>query len=367
MAAAKTAKKILYGSIKRASVVKVIISNAKQGITTVIRSHNGNSKSSIIKDLMKEFPKHRPVLMNFSVMQAGDVVMPKFANIDGVDVVTAVPHEHMGLHFEEPVILFMDEIFKAPKALQVQVAELMYEWSLAGKKLPEGSIVFGASNLEDEGFGDQSLGFVYNRIAVVEMAKVTGEEWVENYAFDNGIHPTIIQSAKEFPAMFHDYRDYTTAGENQYIFDPRMPQTAFVTLRSLERASKMLKGFEEVGLATEDITHCLTNVVGPRAAQDIMSVHILHEELPSWEEIVKKGAGAKVPKSAGARCLLIYTAISSIDEKSIKPWMEYASKNLKKEEQALFACTILKVISKAGLVSTHPQFLKWVTNNSYLY
>lgn len=264
------------------------------------------------------------------------------------------------------MIIFLDEIYKAPKALQVQIADLVYERRLGTRKLHPKSIVFGASNLESEGFSDASVAFARDRMAHVEMAKVTGEEWMD-YALEAGIHPTILESAREFPSMFHDFRDYDVPGENQYILDPRKPQDAFVTLRSLERASNMLYGFEKAGLSTDEITHALTKTVGPRAAADIMSVHVLHEELPSWAEIVKQGVKAKVPKSAGARCLLIYTAISSIEDKTVKPWMEYAAANLKKEEQALFAGSILKVQSKSALVSTHKDFLLWVKENNYLY
>lgn len=360
-------RKVAYGSIKRPAVVKAILANAEQGITTVVRSHNGNSKSAIIKDIQKALPKHRALMINMSVMEAGDLMMPKFKMVDDRDVVAAIPHEQLGLHLEGDVILFIDEIFKAKKALQVQLADLLYERRLGNYKLSDKSVIFGASNLEDEGFGDASLGFVYNRIATVEMAKVTGDEWVEGYAIDAKVHPTIIQAAKEYPAMFADYRDYTKPGDNQYIFDPRQPQPAYVTLRSLERASRMLYGFEKYGMDHHDVTHCLANVVGQRAAQDIMAVHILHEELPTWKEIVESPKTAKVPKSAGARCLLIYTAISSIEQKTVKPWMDYLIKNMKKEEQALFASTVLNVGSKSSIVSSEKCFVDWALKNQYLY
>lgn len=360
-------RKVAYGSIKRDAVVKAILANAERGITTVVRSHNGNSKSAIIKDIMAARPKHRAMMINMSVMEAGDLMMPKFKVINGCDVVAGTPHEQLGLHEEGDVILFIDEIFKAKKALQVQLADLLYERRLGNYKLSDNSIIFGASNLEDEGFGDSSLGFVYNRIATVEMAKVSGDEWVDNYAIAAGVHPTIIAAAKEYPAMFADYRDYTKPGDNQYIFDPRQPQPAYVTLRSLERASNMLYGFEKYDMDNHDITHCLANVVGQRAAQDIMAVHILHEELPTWKDIVDSPKTAKVPKSAGARCLLIYTAINSIEQKTVKPWMEYLTKNMKKEEQALFASTVLNVDSKSSIVSSEKCFVDWALKNQYLY
>lgn len=367
MASKSAAKRIAYGSIKRASVVKTIVANSKRGITTVVQSHTGNSKSAIAKDLQKMFPKHGLSIINMALMQPGDLMFPKFTNIEGVDVVRGAPHEQLGLHEERPMIIFVDEIFKAPKALQVQLADLVYERRLGTRQLHKDTIVFAASNLEEEGFGDSSIAFARDRMARVEMSKVTDEEWRMDYALEAGIHPTILEATREFPSMFADYRDYDVPGENQYIFDPRKPLPAFVTLRSLERASNMLYGFEEQGMNVDDITHALVNTVGGRAAADIMSVHVLHEELPSWADIVKLGAKAKVPKSAGARCLLIYTAISSIEEKTVKPWMEYAAANLKKEEQALFAGSILKVASKSALVSTQKDFLGWVKENNYLY
>lgn len=361
------AKRIAYSSIKRPAVVEMILSNAERGITTVVQSHTGNSKSALINDLKKRLPNHGVSIANMALMQPGDLMFPKFATVEGVDVVRGAPHEQLGLHEDKPMIIFLDEIYKAPKALQVQIADLVYERRLGTRKLHPDSVVFGASNLESEGFSDASVAFARDRMAHVEMAKVTGEEWTMGYALEAGIHPTILESAREFPSMFADFRDYDVPGENQYILDPRKPQDAFVTLRSLERASNMLYGFEKAGLGADDITHALTKTVGPRAAADIMSVHVLHEELPSWAEIVKLGAKAKTPKSAGARCLLIYTAISSIDEKSVKPWMDYAAANLKTEEQALFAGSILKVQSKSSLVSTHKDFLGWVKQHNYLY
>ena len=363
---AKAARAAAYNSVKRDVVVKMIQSNARRGVMTVVRSHTGNSKSAIQNDLIKAYPDHIPVTMNMSQMQAGDILMPKFDKVNDQSVVTGVPHEQFGFHLGKPVILFMDEIFKASKALQVQIADVVNEGRLGTIKLPEGSVIWGASNLETENFGDSTMAYFLNRMAVVEMAKVTGDEWVEGYAIDAGIHPTIIQSAKEYPAMFADYRDYE-AGGNQYIFDPRQPQSAFASLRSLERASKMLYGFEEDGLDVGSITHALTGVVGPRAAQDILAVHVLHEHLPTWEDIVKKPGKAKVPQQAGARCLLIYTAIQKLDAKSVKPWLAYLVRAFRKEEQALFATSALKASRIQNLVSTNNEFLKWVTENQYLY
>jgi hypothetical protein len=358
----------LYGSITRKECKEVILNNAKAGITTIVRGHNGWGKTALTKDLREALPKHRLVLCDMSTKEAGDLTMPKFASVDGNDVVRAIPHEDLGVHLGGDVILFIDEIFKAKKPLQVALAQLLYEHKIGGFQLSPDSIVCGASNLEDEGFGDQSLGFVYNRISIVEMAKPTADEWVDEYALANGIHPTIIQSAKEYPAMFNDFRMYSKPGDNQYIFDPRAPQSFYVTGRSLERASNVLFANENLPADRKNhvLTHLLMHCVGERAAADIMAVNELHAELPAWSDIIKNPEKTKVPASAGACCLLIYSAIQNIEDKTVDPWMVYL-KRFKKEAQALFVSSILRVDSKSQIVATHNSFVDWAMENQYLY
>lgn len=361
----------LYRDIPRKEVIEVIKRNATQKITTVVRGHNGYGKTAILNDLKLAYPNHTAVLCDMSTKEAGDMLMPKFQNIEGVDVCAGVPHKDLGLHTKGDVILFLDEIFKCKKALQVSLAQLLYDHKLGDLQLSKNSIILGASNLEDEGFGDQSLGFVYNRIAVIELRKPTGDDWADEYAIPNNLHPTIIQSAKEYAGMFADYRDYTKVGDNQYIFDPRAPLSFYTTGRSLERASKILFALTEpskeypTGMSSEVITHALKNIVGDRAAADIMSIHDLHSELPVWKDIIDHPEKATVPKSAGACCLLIYTAIQNLEAKTVSKWMIYLKRH-KKEAQALFASTILRT-SKSAVISSNKDFLDWGTENRYLY
>jgi hypothetical protein len=353
-----------YGAITRSQILEAIKRLVTLGITPVVRGHNGWGKTAMEKDLQLAYPNHRLVRMDMTTKEAGDILMPKFKVIDGNDVVSGVPHEELGLHLGGDVILFIDEIFKAKKPLQVALAQLLYEHKLGTHQLSKNSFVVGASNLEDEGFGDQSLGFVYNRISVLELAKPTNESWINDFALPRGLHPTAIASAKEYPAMFADYRQYSKPGDNQYIFDPRAPQAFYVTGRSLERASNILKSLD--GMEAEVVTHALANCVGDRAAMDMMAVHELYDKMPRWEEIIKNPTKAKVPESAGACCLLVYTAIQNLDAKNAADWMTYCLR-LKKEVQALFASSVLRVSEKAKVISTHKDFLKWGLENQHLY
>lgn len=363
MSSAKKATR-LYANINRKTVLEVILNNAKVGITTVVRGHNGSGKTALKYDLQCRLPNHRVMVVDMSTKEPGDMLMPKFVVENGKDVVAGVPHKDLGLHEDGPVVVILDEIFKTKKSQQVALAQFLYEHKFGGIALHPDSIVVGFSNLEDEGFGDASLGFVYNRVQIVEMAKPTSDEWVDDFALKFGIHPTIIASAKEYPAMFADYRDYDKPGQNQYIFDPRMPMVGYVTGRSLERASSVLKA--NADMSREVLTHMLIQLLGERAAMDIMSVHALHEDLPSWESIMKNPAKAKVPTSAGSMCLLIYTAIQRLKKTELKNWMEYL-KRMKKEAQALFASSVLHNDRTRDMAGEDKDFQKWVVDNSYLY
>jgi hypothetical protein len=356
----------LYRTIPLASAVDIIINNAKEGITTVVEGPTGCGKSHIIEnDLRNRFPNHKFILFNFAGIQPGDMSMPCFVDDGGKKTFTSVPRKELGLHLEgEDVIVFMDELFKCHKSVLIEVAELFYKKKYCGHELSENSILVGASNLGIEGFGDNVPGFVSDRIQRIQVRGANHEEWIDNFALPNNLHPTIIAAAKEYPAMFGHFGDHQKAGDNPYIFDPRVPQEGFCTHRSLAHASKVLAANE--GRPIDEITHLLAKKLGMRAAMDIMAVHELNSELPDWNDIVKTPEKATVPKSAGACCLLIYTAIQRLDDKTVDPWMKYVQR-FKKEAQALFASSILRVEAKNAMISTKKSFLEWAMTNKYLY
>lgn len=370
--ATKGAEVRLYGSISLIECLDVVVSRAKRSLktgkpaTTVIVGPTGTGKTHYtVERLQAEFPKHTIALGDMSCKEAGDLTMPKFTVMDGVDVVVGVPHADLGLHADKPMIMILDEILKTKKANLVALASLIYEHKFAGRNLHPESFIVGLSNLAGEGFNDASLAFFDRRVKFLECRKFTADEWIDGYAIPKGLHLSIIASAREYPSMFADYRDYTKPGENQYIFDPRVSTTtAFVCGGTLEAASEDLYALE--GRPKDVITHSLIGIVGPRAAMDIMGVHELHDQLPDWKDIIAKPETAKIPDSAGALVLLVYKAIQELQAKQVEPWMIYL-KRMKKEAQALFASTILKIPSKAPTVSSNTAFIDWATKNKYLY
>lgn len=368
MAKGKSVK--LYSHMERASILDLVKRSCpfdEKKTTIVVQGPTGFGKTWLTNDLKEAFPKHKLIVSELNLKEAGDLAMPKFKVIgDDNAVVATVPHEDLGLHLkDQPVIICWDEIFKAKRAVQTQLARMLAEGKMGELSLPKGSLQFGTSNEGDEGFGDNSFAYLDNRIIVVHMRKATADEWVDNFALSADIHPSIIAAAKEFPNMFAEHHSFDNPDDNPYIFHPKANRRHFVTGRSMHKASDVMKF--TTGMSQSDRTHALIGTVGHAAAQDIMNIDALHDQLPAWKDVIKNPEKASLPKTVAAECLFVYTALQAIkDATEVKPAIAYLQR-LKKETQALFASMILRVNDKRDFVSSEPSFIKWVDTNKYLY
>jgi hypothetical protein len=97
----------------------------------------------------------------------------------------------------------------------------------------------------------------------------------------------------------------------------------------------------------------------------MLSIIQLTDELPTWEQITKDPSKTKVPSSASAVCMLVYSAIQQVEKDSIGKWITYMER-LSKEAQGLFATSVMRT-SKKTTVGTSQGFIKWATANNYLF
>lgn len=345
-----------------------LIATVGHKIVVIVRGEMGIGKSSILKRLAKEFPNHIPCYVDMTTKDVGDLLMPKVIEIDGMWVCSFIPNSEFGFQFKKPLIIMWDEFTKANKTIQTQCIRALQEWQLGEHHLPEGSIQFATGNLAEEGVLDSLMPHQQNRVMQVVVRK-PGIEWIEDFALDNNVHPTIIQAVNQFPQMLMSYMDFKTPGENPYVYDPRKPMPCFTTPRSLEKASDVLHANDArdpEGRLSHDVkVHAIAGLVGERAAMDIMSVHALYEQLPKWEDIIKKPKEAIIPTDAGAQCLLVYSAIQRVEQDSVTPLVQYLERT-PLETQALFATTAINT-SKAGVVTGNEKFFKWATTHGWLF
>jgi hypothetical protein len=147
-----------------------------------------------------------------------------------------------------------------------------------------------------------------------------------------------------------------------YIYNPRKQQDAFVSPRSLEKASYIVKNRQVLG---EDTTMvALTGTIGESASRDMSAFFSLADGLPTRESIYQKPMEAIIPSDPAARVILVMRELMSITEQHFEAWLTYLQR-LPMEIQALFAVNIM-ASSRKQVASQNKSFVDWaVKNNQY--
>jgi hypothetical protein len=342
-----------------------LIDRVGDQVTILVQGPIGCGKSSMLKILANKYPNHMPVYCDITTKDAGDFLIPQIRTLDGVPVCSFIANEEFGFHLNKSVILLLDELGKAPKAVMNACLRLMLEKKLGTYTLPEGSIVFATTNLASDGVGDNIPAHARNRICTVKMRKPTPVEWRYDFAQNAGVDPVIIAAAIEYPDMFASPEDYDRPEQNQYIHDVRSPRAAFVTPRSLEKASDILKACRDM---PEDVLiHALIGTIGERASLDVLNILRLDQSMPTWGAIIADPHNAQAPTSGAALCLVISKGLGNVDKASFDAWMTYL-KRLPREAQALFCKGAMSThCPKRSIATSNKQFTNWCADMGWLF
>lgn len=353
--------------------VKNAILAAGDEQTVLVQGPMGSGKSSILKMLAKELPDHVPCYFDCTTKDIGDITVPKIMVLDkaedGTEFVRFVPNEELGLHFQKPVILMIDEYGKANRAVQNAMLRIMQERTVGNIKVK--GYIFATTNLGAEGVGDILLPHARNRITVVKTRTSTWEEWLE-WGINNGIDYVVLGWVKEMrDVLFQSFEDikepFDKEGNptNPYVFHPQVPMNSFVTLRSLEGASRWLKKRDKFDDQT--LTSLLMGTIGERGGMDLMAHTKLVSQLPTLESIKKDPMSAMIPTSAAATAMVIFRALGALERDWVDAWVDYMSR-LDKEAQGLFVNNVRqKNYTKQNIVLTNSKFTTWAMNNNFLF
>jgi energy-coupling factor transporter ATP-binding protein EcfA2 len=332
--------------------------------TVLAQGHMGSGKSSMLHMLGEKLPKHRKIYFDATTKDLGDIMIPSMQSIEKDGCVRMIPHEELGLHIDGPIILMLDEYGKANPAVKNAMLRLMLERKVGSYSLHPDSVVFATTNLGSEGVGDILPPHARNRMTVVQIKKTNNMDLIE-YGINNNWDHSLLGWVKDNPHLMASFEDIKDPSENPYIFDPRAQRAAFVTGRSLEAASDILKvraGFDDITL-----TAALMGTIGDRGAMDLMAFVSLSDQLPTLQSIKDNPKSAKVPDSAAAICMVVYRTLSALDKDWLNSWMDYLPR-LDTEAQAMFANGVrAPKYSKQSMVMTNKKFTEWAMKNNHLY
>ena len=333
--------------------------------TILTQGHMGTGKSSLLSALAGRLPKHTPCYFDCTTKDLGDIMIPKMKELDDQDFVRFATNEELGLHLrDQPIILMIDEYGKANPMVKLALLRLMLERKVGSYELHPASIVFATTNLGAEGVGDLLPPHARNRITVTTVRKPSNMEWIE-WAINNGVDPTLLAWCKDNPQLFHGFEDIKNPDENPYIYHPKSQRSAFVTPRSLEAASDILK--EREFFDDQTLTAALMGTIGERGAMDLMAFVKLADQLPSLDSIKTSPMSAKVPESAAAVCMVVYRTLATIERDWCDSWMDYMGR-LDMEAQGLFANGVrTPKYARQSLVMQNKKFVDWARQNNYLF
>ena len=359
--------------------------------TTLVQGHMGTGKSSLLRTLARELPNHTPCYFDCTTKDLGDITLPNIKGAglgagsrlkgkinpmthdvdltvtnqdEALPYVTYATNEELGAHHGGPIILMIDELGKSNPSVKNALLRLMLERKIGSYTLHPESIVFATTNLGAEGVGDLMPPHMRNRITVVTARKPTNMEWIE-WGINTGIDHTLLGWCKDNPQLFNSFDDHKNPDDNPYIYHPKQQRPSFVTPRSLEAASDILKN--RAGMDDMTVTAALMGTIGDRGAMDLMAFVKLADQLPSLESIKKTPDTAKIPSSAAAVCMVVYRTLASIDKEWLDAWMTYLVR-LDKEAQGMFANGVrAPKYNKQALIMTNRKFTDWAMQNSYLF
>ena len=304
-----------------------------------LRGEPGIGKSSILKTLAVSLPNHEVSYIDVPNMDLGDIAMPV---IDRETKTTAYyPNSRFKIHLGNPVITMLDEYTKGADPIK-NMLHPMLEVSnprLGDISLHHESITFLTGNLSSDGVGDNLKAHSMNRIIPLHVRKPDADEWLA-WAIDND-----------------------SQGDNPYIFNPKKVQMAFVSPRSLERVSNIVKVRHK--LDTDSLICAMSGAVGESASRDMQAYIEFSDQLPTWESVIANPKNALVPDSAGACAIIVFGAISKVDKQTMPKFMDYIER-FQPEWQACFAINIAKSTSKQSIAFSSPKFADWVQRNEDL-
>lgn len=367
---AKESEVRLSNSITLNEGVQLMYATGKD-VSFIFQGEPGIGKSAMLGMLAEKLGgSHIPVYLDLPLFDIGDTSgvphteLVKTASGE-VKITRFAPNALMGVHFTKPVILMLDEFGKSMRPVQNTMLRTLLERKVGEYSLPEGSIVFGTTNLATDGVGDSVQAHARNRVSFITVRKPDADSWIE-WAVGNNVAPEVIAWVKEYPQALASYTDGRAEAENPYIYHPNKTQAAFVTPRSLEKAGNIISARAQ--LSPNALIAGLAGAVGEAAARDLANYAEMADKLPTWEEIVKNPSKAKIPDERNAASLFItvFGAVTRVDARTLDAWLEYCER-LPKEYQGVFAINAAQHKAKRPIIMGNRRFTKWATANTWLF
>jgi hypothetical protein len=334
------------------------------GARVLLQGEKGIGKSSIMGTLRDRLgDDYHYCYFDCSGKDIGDVGLPWADHEKGVT--KYLPVEEFGFHTGKPLVVMLDEFSKASRPAKNALHPLLEQHNarLFGQSLPEGSIVILTGNLSEEGLGDEVPEHTRDRVVLVEVSKPVAREWLQ-WAVQSDVNPAVLAFVNQFPQVLASFRDDDFDVDNIYVFNPRKQGSGkYATPRSLKQASNIVDKRDK--FSTNAFEAALVGAVGAATARDLLAYVAFSDDLPRIEDVEASPKTAKIPESAGARVVMLFSLERRLTKENIDAIMTYVER-LGEEMMMIFCSTLAKSESKSGIAFKNKLFSGWLTANADL-
>lgn len=340
-----------------------LIANLGHKRTIVVEGENGIGKTALFHHLKRlpQFGNHIAVdPVDCTQLSDGSVWMPDLDRENGVsrelpnERFGVSKHNQRGINGAKPVLIFLDEIAKAPQFIKNVLAPIVYEHRVGNFHFVERSVVVCATNLAVEGLGDSIQAHLRNRLVMVKMRKPNAEEWLQ-WASNVGINEKVQAFVKMHPMVMDSFIDFEKGGrydkqdlskENGYIFNPRSTQPAYASPRSLAAVGDVLDTCDGV---VDDTTllAAMAGTVGETTAEAIMSFVKFGRDICSFERVIQNPETAPLSSNPTAQLVQVLQFVNRVQGREDADKVLTYVDRMKDEMQSIFINTV-STSSKVG-------------------
>jgi hypothetical protein len=255
---------------------KIVRACVREGVGVILLGSPGIAKSQIIESLAKEEK------WGYTVHEG-----PSLDPTDVRGLMTLTADKERALFSISPIyprqidpnmphLLVIEEITSALPSVQVALHSLFHpqERRLGEHKLPENVVPIAIGNFATDGAGARMLlNALKDRVMVLNVT-LPYQEWREDYAIPNRVHPIVLGQLAFKPDMFNTFEKR----DGKHSKD-------FVTPRTHTQISRWLYRAEKEGLSNDLIREGISAYGGEEIGFQYMAFKEYHDLLPNMDEI----------------------------------------------------------------------------------
>jgi len=202
---------------------------------------------------------------------------------------------------DRPAILFLDELTAASPYLQPTVYGLLQERRVGRHLLPDSTFIVAAGNTVDDGAIAYEMGTALSDRLIHMQVQATARDWLERYAVDRGIHPSVTAFLRARPDLLDTTEDSMRRGD-----------IIACTPRSWERVSRIVSAVDS--RAMRDVM--IAGTVGAAAGAEFMAVADEIAALVAVDDLIATPRGRRAdlyPETLNGLVGLIYAVVARAD------------------------------------------------------